>query len=69
MPLTLRNSEEQAMFDAIMVAGWEIVERKHDVYIFSPNGYSIAVYLREPRRPLIYDVFDTFTNYNHNTAL
>lgn len=68
MPLTLQNSEEQAMFDAMMIAGWEIVERKHDAYIKSPKGYSIAVYMRESR-PLIYDVFDTFTQYNHLTHI
>ena len=68
MPLTLRNSEEQAMFDAIMVAGWEIVEREHDAYIKSPSGAAFAVYLRE-YRPLIYDIFDTFTQYNRYTNL
>jgi len=63
MPLTLRNSEEQAMFDAMMIAGWEIVEKQRGAYIVTPNGRSLAVYLRE-NRPLIYDVFDTFTKYN-----
>lgn len=64
MPLTLRNSEEQAMFDAIMIAGWEIVERERHAYIKSPSGITFAVYLHK-NRPLIYDVFDTFTQYNY----
>jgi hypothetical protein len=64
MPLTLRNSEEQAMFDAIMIAGWEIVEEKLRVFLVSPSGIPFAVYLRE-YRPLIYDIFDTFTHYNY----
>jgi len=68
MPLTLRNSEEQAMFDAIMIAGWEIVERERSASIVSPSGIPFAVYMRESR-PLIYDVFDTFTQYNQYTNL
>ena len=67
MPLTLRNSEEQAMFDVMMVAGWTIQEQERRVSIVSPSGLGFAVYLHEPRRPLIYDVFDTFTRYNQFT--
>jgi hypothetical protein len=51
------------MFDAMMIAGWEIVEKQRGAYIVTPNGRSLAVYLRE-NRPLIYDVFDAFTHYN-----
>ena len=64
MPLTLRNSEEQAMFDAMMIAGWEIVEKQRGAYIVTPSGIPFAVYIHE-NRPLIYDVFDTFTQYNY----
>ena len=67
MPLTLQNSEEQAMFDTMMVAGWTIQEQERRVSIESPSGLGFAVYLHEPRRPLIYDVFDTFTRYNKFT--
>ena len=67
MPLTLQNSEEQTMFDVMMVAGWTIQEQERRVSIESPSGLGFAVYLHEPRRPLIYDVFDTFTRYNKFT--
>lgn len=64
MPLTLRNSEEQAMFDAITIAGWQILERESSASIVSPSGVTFAVYIRA-YRPLIYDIFDTFTQFNH----
>ena len=69
MPLTLQNSEEQAMFDIMMVAGWGIQEHERRVSLISPSGFAFAVYMHEPRRPLIYDVFDTFTRYNQSTFL
>lgn len=56
------------MFDAMMIAGWEIVERENSASIVSPSGIPFAVYLRE-YRPLIYDIFDTFTQFNHITQI
>lgn len=63
MPLTLRNSEEQAMFDAIVVAGWEILEGKHTWVVKSPSGVMFSVSLQHPERPAIYDIFDTFVRF------
>lgn len=57
------------MFDVIMVAGWAIHEQERHVSLVSPGGFAFAVYMHEPRRPLIYDVFDTFTRYNQSTSL
>jgi hypothetical protein len=63
MPLTLQNSEEQAMHDLIIVAGWEILEGKHTWVVKSPSGVMFAVSYRPPERPVIYDIFDTFIRY------
>ena len=63
MPLTLQNSEEQAMHDAIIVAGWEILEGKHTWVVKSPSDVMFAVSFQHPERPVIYDIFDTFVRY------
>lgn len=63
MPLTLQNSEEQAMHDAIIVAGWEILEGKHTWVVKSPNGVMFSVNQQRPERPVIYDLFDTFVRH------
>jgi hypothetical protein len=65
MPLTLQNSEEQAMFDAMIVAGWDILEGEHACCLKSPSGIMFAVEKHQGMRPLIYDVFDQFLRYNY----
>ena len=55
------------MHDLLIAAGWEIQNGDRNVVIVSPSGFAFAVYIQEPRRPLIYDVFDTFKQYNRYT--
>ena len=69
MLLTLRNSEEQAMFDAMMVAGWEIMQGQHVWCIKAPNGVMFAVQKLWPERPIMLDIFDEFIKYREHKSI